>query len=213
MLNRRTFLLGTGLAATAPAFGVAAGQKFVIIAEGDSLTYGQDTSSPRTIAPINGAGQSRSMTPYPEALAKLLGRGHEVLNHGFPGDRTTEGLSRWSERDRANVFVLMYGTNDALNFGGHPSGGLSPDAYTRNLSRLVDRRKGARVILISPPPLQDQQLDLKLQPYRAAAQRVARARSCPLIRVTRTEGMWADSVHLSAIAYANIARQVAPLVR
>lgn len=186
----------------------------VIVAEGDSLTYGQDTASSRVLPPINGAGASRSATPYPETLERLLGRGYTVLNHGFPGDRTTEGLARWPATPQAKVVVLMYGTNDCMNYGGYSSA-LSVVDYSTNLQTLVQRRRAnkARIIIVAPPPLADPAADRKCQPYRSAAAQIARRSGAIFYAVPRTPNMWSDGVHLSADAYARLARGVLPLVR
>jgi len=66
----------------------------VIAAEGDSITYGQDTSATGGQPPINDGVLGRSISPFPETLAAQLGR-CAVVNRGYPGDRSVEGLVRW----------------------------------------------------------------------------------------------------------------------
>lgn len=186
-----------------------------VVAEGDSLTYGQDTTSAQTRPPINGATQSRSVRPFPDYLGRLLGPGFRVLNHGFPGDRTTEGLTRWKAVPGVHVAILLFGTNDALNFGGYPDGPVSAGTYAVQLRRLVDRFQGAgaQVILIVPPPLGDAALDRQLDPYRAVVTRMARSRSLPIVALTRAETHWTDGVHLDPASYALLADKLLPLVR
>ncbi len=187
--------------------------RIVIVTEGDSLTYGQDTTSATKRPGINGAVQTRSVTPYPETLNRLLGPKYQVVNHGFPGDRTVDGLRRWPENQAGNVVVLMYGTNDALNFGGNPEGTITPAEFGKNLTKIINRRRQAKIVLIPPPPLQDEGLDSKLQPYRAAVQRIAKVRGIQTVVIPRMAGMWTDAVHLSPKANVWIARHVAQAIR
>jgi lysophospholipase L1-like esterase len=192
----------------------AAASPVLVIAEGDSLTYGQDTSSSRTLPPINGAGATRSVAPYPETLQRLIGPVYVVANHGFPGDRTTEGLVRWPATPAAAVVILMYGTNDCMNYGGHPAA-LSVSDFSGNLRMLVKRRaaKRAGIIIVAPPPLADPVAEKRCQPYRNAAKQVARGTSAGFYALPRTPGMWSDGVHLSADGYTRLAHGLAPLVR
>ena len=96
------------------AFGGDASQAPVIIqrgstivTEGDSLTYGMDVSSAGVPTQINGAPQTRSITPFPETLAEQLRGCATVVNHGYPGDRSVDGLVRWQAPSHANVTILM----------------------------------------------------------------------------------------------------------
>lgn len=186
--------------------------------EGDSLTYGQDTSPDGPKLPaINGAAQSRSSTPFPEEVAKLL-PGAAVENRGFPGDRTTEALERWANVTPSDIAVIMYGTNDAANFGGYPSGPVSVADFQRNLSALVERRQkqGATPILMTPPPVQDPAIDARIQEYRDAVSAVARSTgvkaidSAALIRDAQPQ--FSDGLHLSQAANQAVARAMAALL-
>ncbi len=191
----------------------------VIVAEGDSLTYGQDTTPTGTGRPINGASQRRSATPYPESLQRLLGSAVTVINEGYPGDRSAEGITRWSGAPKPALTVIMYGTNDAMNFGQHASGSVSLAQFELNLAALVDRarRRGGRVILLTPPPIGSPPADATVEPYRAAVRRLASEMGLTLIdtgrAITTVKAPWTDSVHLKAAAYLAIARAVAADIR
>ena len=87
----------------------------------------------------NGAPSVSSSTPFPEYLGRLLGNSVKILNHGFPGDRTSEGLQRWM-RTSGDIYFIMYGTNDAGNFGQLPGGPLSVAKYTQQLETIVTRQ-------------------------------------------------------------------------
>jgi lysophospholipase L1-like esterase len=141
-----------------------------ILAQGDSLTYGQDTVQP-TGCGINGSQVSRSRSPYPDRLQHDL-PALRVVNEGYPGDRTLEGLSRWRAAPSSAVTIIMYGTNDALS----QSAPLSVNQYRRNLADLIRRREaaGSKVVVLLPPMTTDLLANWKLTAYRHAAARAAR---------------------------------------
>lgn len=191
----------------------------IVIAEGDSLTYGMDTTAGTAgLPPINQTDAPRSATPYPETLQKLLGNAYDVKNEGFPGDRTTEALSRWPDRQEAAITVIMFGTNDALNFGQKPSGPLTPTQFRDNLLKLVTRAKasGSKVVLLTPPALGFDG-DAKLPPFREVTCQVARdtgSRCLDTVAMLRdVTPLWTDSVHLSPTAYRTLAWGVAEAIR
>lgn len=145
-----------------------------ILAQGDSLTYGQ---------PINGSRERRGISAYPESLEADLWHEVRVENHGFPGDRTVDGLARWIGWPSGDLVILLYGTDDCANFGRLPGGPLGIDAYQRNLRELIARHKqaGAKVLLVTPPPLANPNLDRRLDSYREAMRQVARETGTPLV--------------------------------
>ena len=110
---------------------VAAGS--LLAFEGDSLTYGYDTTPTGQQPALNGSAALRSKAPFPEGVAAEADGALTVENRGFPGDRTIEGLQRWATVRPARVVFIQYGTNDFGNFGGFPSGPLSLDDFSKNL--------------------------------------------------------------------------------
>lgn len=177
-----------------------------IACEGTSLTYGQNVPGP--VGPINGAGQTRALYQYPGTLAQVLKKNNynvNVVNRGFPGDRTTEGLFRWKDSTKADIVILEYGTNDDYNFGGYSSGKLSIEEFTGNLDTLVKRRldQGAYVIISSPPDLSP--ADNTLLPYKTAIANVAKLYHVPVFDiendVIQNSDDYFDGVHLSCFAY------------
>jgi lysophospholipase L1-like esterase len=188
-----------------------------IACEGTSLTYGQNV--PGVELPINGASQTRAMYQYPSTLQLTLqatGLNVNVINRGFPGDRTTEGLSRWQDSTVADICILEYGTNDAFNFGGYATGTIPIPTFTNNLTQLVTRRlnQGAWVIITSPPDVDP--VDTTLNAYKVAIKAVALKYDLPVFDVEKSvitgSSNYFDGVHLTAAAYQKWGIAIAPLV-
>lgn len=110
------------------------GQDAVVLAFGDSLTYGTGAA----------AGQS-----YPEVLAELLGR--PVVKAGVPGEVTAAGLLRLPgvlADHSPTLVILCHGGNDFLRR-------LDQEETLRNLKAMVEliRAQGADVVLVGVPKL------------------------------------------------------------
>lgn len=186
-----------------------------IVAQGDSLTYGQDTGPTGQRDPINDAPERRSASPYPETLEADLGHEVRVENRGYPGDRTVDGLARWAGRPSGDLVILLYGTNDCANFGHRPGGPISLDAYRQNLRALIARNKGAgtKILLVTPPSLANLDLDRRLEFYRAAMRQVARETETPVVdgpeALKDVPHPWIEGVHLSPEGYQALARHIA----
>jgi len=110
----------------------AVGPNEVIVAFGDSLTYG------------TGAAESES---YPAVLAQLIGR--KVVRAGVPGEVTAQGLARLEqviEAHRPALMIVCLGGNDMLRRVG--------EAQIRsNLRQIITtlRGRGISVVLIGVP--------------------------------------------------------------
>lgn len=170
----------------------------VLICIGDSLTYGHDNAGGQP--PLHGSQVPRSATPYPEALAALTGQ--IVLNRGYPGDTAAQGLRRWPTQ--AGQVILMYGTNEALR-----SNTLTLPLYIAS-HRLAMRQWLVRypeALMVEPPPLRDPGAEQRLSRIRAVGCEVAGPRwvsTAPHLPVA-----WTDGVHLTAVAYEQLAALVA----
>ncbi len=104
----------------------------VIVAFGDSLTYGTGASSE---------------TAYPAVLEKLSGR--TVINAGVPGETTAEGLQRLPgvlSEHQPRLVLLCLGGNDMLR-------NQKPNVTEANLRQMIQtiRAAGAQVVLIGVP--------------------------------------------------------------
>jgi lysophospholipase L1-like esterase len=193
----------------------------IIVAEGDSLTYGQDFSPTGHAIqqPFNGTMNNRSNAPYPETLQKLLGDKVTVINHGFPGDKTVTGITRWSNDKGGNLTLILFGTNDAWH--ADPTTPLAErmERYTDALKILVKRRQqeGAKIILIVPPPLENMDKNNALLPYQDAVRKLGKDMGVMVVDLPRDlatiPNMWVDGVHLSPSANQRIATVLAEKIR
>lgn len=184
----------------------------VIAFEGDSLTYGLDWNGKGP--PINTSGDKRSPSPFPETLGGLLGSEIGVVNHGFPGDNSSDGLTRWSSSPTTSVTILMYGTNDAGNHGRRLSGSVPPKLYNRNLRKLAYRRlnAGGQVIIMTPPPIEDPASERRLELYRIESRNVAHDLGLLLFETALSlrsiDPKWIDGLHLTEAANIAIAAEL-----
>jgi len=202
-----------------PSF-VAIARGSTIVAEGDSLTYGMDVSPAGVPTQINGAPQTRSVAPFPETLAQQLKGCANVVNHGYPGDRSVDGLVRWQAPSHANLAILMYGSNDALNNGRAPTGIVSIDTFRSVLNLLIRRRQaeGSRVILLSPPPIGNEHQERLIAPFRAVVRKTAADLGLPFVDTESvlknvSPVFTEDRVHLSGTANAAIAQSLSRSIR
>ena len=110
----------------------AVGPNDVIVAFGDSLTYG------------TGANEAES---YPAVLAQLINR--KVVRAGVPGETTTGGLARLEgvlDEHKPALVILSLGGNDMLQ--------KSADAQIKaNLRQIIQtlRGRGISVVLFGVP--------------------------------------------------------------
>ena len=164
------------------------GQDAVVLAFGDSLTYG--TGVP--------AGQS-----YPEVLSQLLGR--PIVNVGVPGEVTSAGLTRLPamlERYHPSLVVLCHGGNDFLRH-------LDQEETRSNLKAMVNmiRSHGADVILIGVPKLG---FGLEVPKLYAS---IAEEAAVPLekgilLKLLSDNSMKSDAIHPNATGYRMMAEAV-----
>jgi lysophospholipase L1-like esterase len=164
----------------------------VILAFGDSLTYG--------------TGASRDQS-YPAQLERSLKR--RVVNAGVPGEVSAAGLSRLPEllaQHRPSLVILCHGGNDFLHRNG-------TDNVRENLRQMVSLIKGSGmdVILVSVP-----QLGFGLSPSPLYAE-IAEEFEIPLEEeilsdILAEPSLKSDHIHPNAEGYAVIAEAFARLI-
>jgi lysophospholipase L1-like esterase len=187
--------------------------------EGDSLTYGLDASETGGQPPINGSSYPRSAVPFPEEIGKLIAGKIRILNRGYPGDSSLDGLKRWRSAPMAALVFIMYGTNDFGNFGHRPDGVVDLASFKVALQELVLRRKnsGAQVVLMTPPPTKDENFDGNLEDYRRVIRKVGKEvgatviESADIIRGVRSK--WTDGLHLSLESNQALATSVVGMIQ
>jgi lysophospholipase L1-like esterase len=206
----------------------------VVLAYGDSNTYGYDCSS------ITG-GRFPPEVRWPGILARALGPGHQVIEEGLNG-RTTiwddpfhpgrNGLAYLGpcleSHAPVDCVVLLLGTNDTKTSFGRTAAEIASGAAT-----LVDvaLRSGAgpagiapRVVLVAPPAPGEVTERSELWGFGDA-----RAKGTQLERLYRTVALMrdvafldagehaevdpADGVHLTPAGHASLGAAVAEVVR
>lgn len=166
----------------------------VIVAFGDSVTYG------------TGAQPTES---YPAALERIIGR--RVINSGYPGEVTAQGLSRLPkilDLWKPDILLLCLGINDQLlNMDQQKTAG-----NIREMIQLAQKRN-VSVVLIAVP-------DLGLSPSRPPLYReIARELCIPIEEeALRTvlgakSILKADPLHPNATGYLVMAESIASLLR
>jgi acyl-CoA thioesterase-1 len=168
------------------------GAEDVVLAFGDSLTYG------------TGAGTAEA---YPKVLSKLIGR--PVVGAGVPGETTADGLERLPtvlDEVKPKLLLLCMGGNDML----HKVDSASIESNLRAMVQLAKAR-GIGVVLIgvptpelfgAPPELYD---------------KLAKEFSLPLEKKVLNDVLFdrslkSDPIHPNAVGYRRVAEALAELL-
>lgn len=169
------------------------GPQDVVLAFGDSLTYG------------TGARPAES---YPAVLERLIGR--KVVAAGVPGEVSATGLARLPavlEAAAPQLLVLCHGGNDLLRK-------LDERELAANLRAMIGlaRSRGVAVVLVAVPK---PGLFPDAHPVYAA---VAGELGVPLERdalkaILTDNELKSDPIHPNARGYARLAEAVAGLLR
>ena len=189
MLALAIVVAGCGKKATLPR--LASGD--VIVAFGDSLTYG------------TGASERES---YPAVLAQLIGR--EVVRSGVPGEVTAQGVQRLPEvleEHRPRIVIVCLGGNDMLRR-------LSMTETRSNLRAIVKmlKERDIGVVLIGVP--QPALLSSPPEFYAELAQEFGVPYEGEILKtVLYAAELKADPIHPNARGYRKIAEAVAALLR
>jgi len=167
--------------------------KAVILAFGDSLTFG------------TGATPTES---YPAILERLVGR--RVVNSGVPGEVTSEGLSRLPEvlaREKPALLILCHGGNDLLRR-------LDQQQTANNLRAMIRLARDRRIVVViiavpapgialSPPPF-----------YREIATEMGLPIEEEALTMVLSDGsLRSDFIHPNAAGYRRLAESIAVLLK
>jgi lysophospholipase L1-like esterase len=165
----------------------------VVLAFGDSLTYGTGASTPES---------------YPAVLERLIGR--KVVSAGVPGEVSAVGLERLPdalEHAQPKLLILCHGGNDFLRK-------LPETQAAANVRAMVKlaKDKGVEVVLVGVP-----RLGITGSPAGFYAD-IANEFRIPydgevLKKVLTDNELKSDWVHPNAKGYARIAQSLAELLK
>ncbi len=169
------------------------GASDVVLAFGDSLTYGTG---------------ARSEDSYPVVLGQLIGR--TVVGAGVPGEMTAGGLQRLSgvlDEHRPRLVVVCLGGNDMLRR-------VAPANIETNLREILQliKSRGLDVMLIGVPA--PGQLTSAPQFYEKLAQEFRIPYEGKVVTsVLYKAELKSDPIHPNAAGYRKMAEAVAKLLR
>ncbi|MDD1622068.1 MAG: GDSL-type esterase/lipase family protein [Methylococcaceae bacterium] len=166
----------------------------VILAFGDSLTYGTGASAQHD---------------YPAILAQLTGR--EAINAGVPGEISQEGRQRLSaalDEYQPNLLILIHGGNDILRQ-------IPADQTRDNLKAMIAeaKQRNIQVVLIGVP-----QFGLVFLHSAEIYSEIAESEKIPsdletLPKILATNELKSDTVHPNDQGYQRLAENIAALLK
>jgi acyl-CoA thioesterase I len=165
----------------------------VILAFGDSLTYGTGASSTKS---------------YPAVLETLIGR--HVINAGVPGEVTAEGVARLPElleREKPTLLILCHGGNDLVQWFDQKQTKMNLEAM---IKQAQDRHVSVILIAVPAP-------GIFLKPP-AMYEDVAAEQGIPLEEeiletVLSDETLKSDYIHPNASGYRLLAEAIHKLLK
>lgn len=168
-------------------------QDAVILAFGDSLTYG------------TGANKTQS---YPAVLEQLTGL--TVINKGIPGETTGEGLKRLSSvllQHQPDLVILCHGGNDILRR-------LDKTQLASNLEQMVKTIKasGADVVIVGVPMFNFGLAVPKLYPDLAEKYQLANDMML-LADIISQPSLKSDQIHPNAEGYLIFGQRIFKLLQ
>ena len=169
------------------------GSADVIVAFGDSLTYG------------TGAPENES---YPAVLSQLTGR--QVIRAGVPGELTAQGLQRLPEvieEYRPQLMIVCLGGNDMLRK-------VNAAEIKSNLRAIIKaiKDRGIAVVLVGVP--QPALITSAPEFYGEIAKEFAIPYEGKIVTsVLYSPDMKADPIHPNAKGYRRMAEALAELLR
>ncbi len=167
-------------------------QDSIILAFGDSLTYGTGTSR-------NNA--------YPAVLERLTGR--QVINAGIPGETSNRGLLRLAnliDQYQPDLVIICHGANDILRK-------LDLNRTRDNIQQMIDmvRLNNSQVILIGVPEFS---LFLDTSPiYQSLAeQNKIPLEENSLSNIIGNNALKSDHIHPNSDGYRVLAENITSLL-
>ncbi len=166
----------------------------VILAFGDSLTYGTGASDEQA---------------YPSILAKLTSR--EVANEGIPGEISLDGANRLPgllDEIQPELLILIHGGNDILKK-------IPRGETAKNLGKMIAEAKQrdiAVILLGVPEPKLFATSSAEI--YQTIAEQYAIAADLSTLpEILRDRDLKSDMVHPNAKGYAQMAENIYSLLK
>jgi lysophospholipase L1-like esterase len=164
-------------------------QDAVILAFGDSLTYGTGVSE---------------NADYPSILSKLSS--HEVIHDGLPGEISADGVKRLPgllDEYQPELLILIHGGNDMLRK-------ISQQQTAYNLERMISeaKQRDIKVVMLGVP-----KPALFLMDSAEIYQKVADQQKIPidldtLPKILSTNHLKSDAIHPNAEGYRLMAANI-----
>jgi lysophospholipase L1-like esterase len=166
----------------------------VILAFGDSLTYG--------------TGASSKTNSYPSHLASLTG--FEVINAGIPGEKTAQGLARLQqvlEQNQPQLVVLCLGGNDMLRKKPR-------DTMQTNLAEMIEiiQENGSQVVLLGVPAPAVFNLNADPRYQQLANQYAIPLENEIISAVLSKQSLKSDPIHPNDAGYKKMAEAITTLL-
>jgi lysophospholipase L1-like esterase len=166
----------------------------VILAFGDSLTYGTGASAEQA---------------YPSILARLTS--HEVANEGIPGEISRDGANRLPgllDEIQPELLILIHGGNDILKK-------IPRTETAKNIGKMIAeaKQRGIAVILLGvPEPKLFATSSAEI--YQTIAEQYAIAADLSTLpEILRNRDLKSDMVHPNAKGYSQMAENIYSLLK
>lgn len=182
--------------------------------KGDSLTYGLDLTSPdkRPAEPDQpDPNSTRASTTYPEFLQMIMDEvypGLTTINKVSKPGMTAEGaVKAWINDNKADLTIIMLGTNDA-RYGGIK-------AFLGAYRQVIDRELTWNTACIMLLPSKNQQIqDGKTDVFRGALIQLSKEYGIPYLDLGKEllnlpSSMYSNSAHFNGEGYKFLAAKVA----
>lgn len=168
--------------------------KAVILAFGDSLTYGTGASAQHD---------------YPSTLARIIGR--EVINAGLPGELSAGGRQRLPallDDYQPNLLILIHGGNDILQQ-------VAAEQTRENLKAMIAEAKQRNVPLVM---LGVPAFGVVFLHSATFYEELARSEEIPidldsLPNILASNELKSDAVHPNDVGYRRLAENIAVLLQ
>lgn len=195
-------------------------QSVNICCQGDSITYGLDTTSEDKRPNDEGFWGTIASKTYPERLQEILNFVYPnlctVQKRAYSGDGTKQGFSRWKTKSNANLTLVMYGINDAVN--GDTGYVNNIDEFIKYYEQIIIRllNQDSAIIILTPTKMRSCG-DTRVDAYSNLLHDLGKKYCIPVIdtnEFTFNYGtdIYSDSVHFNGKGYSLLGAKIASLL-